>query len=236
MRSQWTLHFTQSFVQIHGSGLTFSEKIPEGLCNLFQVNDLTFERNANKKESGHFWVIRVRARLCGTSLHSAADAWSSSLHFPNRFSNLSGISVEPTWAVSERGAHLKCCYLTWQEQDCRQSPETTLCQWSTNRLWDGFAVWGTGGPCVHTLWWPFFDSRLTNKAATVKKTRLIIWNNLKTEWSKNFSKFVSDVILCTVALWASLIKQLNTNISLLTSSASFGSNQALIFFSLCGNR
>lgn len=34
--------------------LTFSKRIPEGLCNLFQVNDLTFGRNASEEESGHF--------------------------------------------------------------------------------------------------------------------------------------------------------------------------------------
>lgn len=46
-------------------GLTFSKKIPEGLCNLFQVNDLTFGRNASRKQSGHFLGYpRLRVHMC----------------------------------------------------------------------------------------------------------------------------------------------------------------------------
>lgn len=34
--------------------------------------------------------------------------------------------------VSEQGACLKRCYLAWQEQGCRQSPETAPCQRMAN--------------------------------------------------------------------------------------------------------
>lgn len=88
MRSQWRLHFIQGFVQIQGSGLTFSKKIPEGLCNSFQVADLTFERNASEKEK---WALLgspefVCAVELVTSLHSAADTWPDS-------SNLCGLRL-----------------------------------------------------------------------------------------------------------------------------------------------
>ena len=54
MRSQWTLHFPQSFAQTHSSAWHSPKKTPEGLCNLFQVNALTFERNASKEQSEQF--------------------------------------------------------------------------------------------------------------------------------------------------------------------------------------
>lgn len=55
------------------------KKIPEGLCSLFQVNDLTFGRNASRKESGHIsGYLRLCAHTCCgprriSSLHSAAE-------------------------------------------------------------------------------------------------------------------------------------------------------------------
>lgn len=100
MRSQWRLHFIRGFVQIQGSGLTFSKKIPEGPRNLFQVVDLTFERNASKKESGP--LVSSPEFVCAVelvaSLHSAADAWPS----PARSSSLRGLRLgrhEPRQSV-----------------------------------------------------------------------------------------------------------------------------------------
>ena len=70
-------------------GLTFLKKNPEGLCNSFQVNDLTFARNASEEEIGRFSGY---PRLPGANVrggtfpgrlpHAAEGSRSRSVNFP----------------------------------------------------------------------------------------------------------------------------------------------------------
>lgn len=124
-----------------------------------------------KGKTGTSWVARGRMLWISQGVFftfCSRQRRRSSVHFLKSVLKLSG-----RLAVSERGACLKCCYLTWQEQDCWQSPETTPCQWNTNRLWDGFTVWGTHHSCAHALWWPFLTVALTNKTETCEATWII---------------------------------------------------------------
>lgn len=122
--------------------LTFSKRIPEGLCNLFQVNDLTFGRNASEEESGHFLCFPSSCVLvcCGILGGFLFAFFSGCMVKFSTFSNqfLTSLAYYSVGSLCQFihyvRAHLKCCYLTWQEQDCWQSPETTLCQRNTNRL------------------------------------------------------------------------------------------------------
>lgn len=97
--------------------LTFSKRIPEGLCNSFQVNDLTFGRNASKEESGHFLGFpSSRVLVCCGILGGFLFAFFSGCMmkfntFSSHFFNLSGILFSGL-TMSEREVHLKCCYLT----------------------------------------------------------------------------------------------------------------------------
>lgn len=112
---------------------------------------------------------------------------------PCSFLNLSGLQLS-LCDLSEHRAILKYCYLTWQEQDCRQSPETTPCQWSANRLWDGFTVWD-----VHALWWPLSIDFTQTKQTSERKH---VWS-YKISWSQSevrtLFKFVLRLFYNTAA-------------------------------------
>lgn len=94
--------------------LTFSKTIPEGLCNSFQVNDLTFQRNASKKESGHFvacvCVLWNFFFFFFYILHCSVVATFIRLLSVNLFGAPSSCLARSV--CQEREAHLKRCYLT----------------------------------------------------------------------------------------------------------------------------
>lgn len=127
MRSQWTLY--PKLCIDSWFGLTFSKKRSLKVCvacsrwMIWHLEEMPAGRKVGT--SRVIWgCVRIRvADLAGFLLYILRR---SSVHFLASVLNLCG-----RLAVSERGACLKCCYLTWQEQGCRQSPETAPCQWNT---------------------------------------------------------------------------------------------------------
>lgn len=110
---------------------------------------------------------------CWTSLHSARMdmvKFCPLLRDPKHFLNFSTVPLSE-FAMSEWGAPLKCCYLTWQEQDCRQSPETHCVSGAQTDC--GIASLCESSPlpaplCSHSLM-ALSDSPLINWAVTVAK-------------------------------------------------------------------
>lgn len=135
IRSQWTLYFIQSFVQIRGL-VWHSQRGSLKVCvtcsrwTIWHLEEMPARR---KVGTSCVFQARVLWNFGGFLVCIHQWMYGEVQHIFQPIFNLSGILFSGL-TMSEWEAHLKCCYLTWQEQDCWQSPETTLCQRNTNRL------------------------------------------------------------------------------------------------------
>lgn len=161
-RSSWTLSFIQSFV--HRRCLVWHSRTQSlKVCVLFPGEWSDIWKNCQPKGK---WALFFRlfelvdflyvAKLVGLLvcilLWTQAPVWYI---FTTLLPFLTSLAFH--WAGSPCQTK-KCCYWTWQGQECWQSPGTTLYEWNTNRLCDRITVWGTRLLHVHTLWWPFLTA------------------------------------------------------------------------------
>lgn len=140
IRSQWTLYFIQSFVQIRGL-VWHSQRGSLKVCvTRSRWTIWHLEEMPARRKVGTSWVFRARACLCvvefwGVScLHSSVDVWWSSAHFPTTFlTSLAYYSVgslcqseKPIWnaviwldrnRTADRVQRLRCVRGT--QTDCR---------------------------------------------------------------------------------------------------------------------
>lgn len=186
---------------MQSSALTFSKKIPEGPCNPFQVNDLTFERNTSEEGKWalplgdpSLWASRISEGFFFFNILRMTHSWvmcvSPPTHKPLRPPDSPCQSTELIWNAviwldrnrsGNRVQRRHCVSAT--QTDCGRD---LLCEASMFTL------------ClyVHTLRWPSSESRSQTKKSRTEK-RHVWWKEERklghSERRNTFSEFLHFV-------------------------------------------
>lgn len=156
------LFFSQGFVQIHGPVWHSQRRSPGGLCNSFQVNDLTFQRNASKKRKcalQEYLAELVLQNSCRFSLYILQQTYGWVVHIsPTMFFNLSGLPMSRSESCQSREPIWNA--VIWLDRN-RAVDRVQRLHCVSGAQTD----WGIDPHCeadapsshVHTLWWAFWQ-------------------------------------------------------------------------------